>query len=187
MEEWRQIADTQYDVSNLGNVRPNNYLGHGKTKTIIPAKDRKGYMRISLWHNGKRKTYKVHRLVAEAFIPNPLGKAEVNHISGVKTDNRVENLEWVTPSENVKRAYDTGLKEKNRAYAHILGSTIGREVLSRATEKHKCKVVAIDREGNRTVYGSQKEAAIAIGSYQANIHRALKYGRTACGYTFERG
>ena len=67
--------------------------------------DKGGYLRVTLLG----ETRKVHRLVAIAFIPNPERKTQVNHINGIKTDNRVENLEWVTHSENMIHAYKTGL------------------------------------------------------------------------------
>jgi hypothetical protein len=75
-------------------------------------KDRHGYSLVNLWVNGKSKLCKIHRLVAETFIPNPDKKPCVNHKNGIKSDNRVENLEWVTPKENNAHAIKIGLKEK---------------------------------------------------------------------------
>ena len=75
--------------------------------------DNKGYYRCCLSKNGNNKTVKVHRIVAETFIPNPNNLAQVNHIDGNKQNNNVDNLEWCSQSENMKHAYKNGLKKIN--------------------------------------------------------------------------
>lgn len=109
MEEWRVIEGTngRYEVSNTGKVRSVNYGQRGYTKELqLHKKD--GYNRATI-----PKKYKVdvlvHRLVAKTFIPNPDNLPYINHINGIKDDNRVENLEWCTPYENTHHAIDTGL------------------------------------------------------------------------------
>ena len=73
--------------------------------------DQQGYQRVGLYiGNYKTKTIKVHRLIAETFIENPLNKKDVNHIDGKKSNNSVSNLEWCTRSENIKHAFNNGLK-----------------------------------------------------------------------------
>ena len=73
-----------------------------------------GYIRVELWADGKGRKYLLHRLLAQAFIPNPENKPQVNHIDGDKRNNRLSNLEWVTQSENQIHAYRTGLQKGYR-------------------------------------------------------------------------
>ncbi|AGW43601.1 HNH endonuclease [Burkholderia phage JG068] len=89
------------------------------------------YRRLQLCRDGRKVNHYVHRLIAEAFIPNPSGLPEVNHIDGDKTNNRKGNLEWVSPSDNKYHAVDTGLwpvGKKHYAYKHGKYSTHKEQV-----------------------------------------------------------
>jgi hypothetical protein len=112
-EVWKDIKNTNsnYQVSNCGNIRSkyNKYTHkiEKEYKILKPFKNKKGYLMVDIKDLGK--TMLVHRIVAETFIPNPDNLPQVNHKSGVKTDNRVCNLEYCTCSENIQHAIKNGL------------------------------------------------------------------------------
>lgn len=108
-EEWRDIEGFEgiYQVSNKGRVKS---LYFGRELILKPSIDSSKYPHVTLSKGKDRTIARIHILVAKAFIPNPENKPEVNHINGDKLDCRVENLEWVTKSENQQHAAEMGLK-----------------------------------------------------------------------------
>lgn len=121
-EEWRAVAGFEgcYEVSNIGRVRSLDRIVFRVDGTPVVRQGQiirpgvaggrnKKYPYATLRQNGKSIGRLVHRLVASAFIPNPLNLAEVNHIDGIKTNNVVSNLEWMTPADNKRHASSLGL------------------------------------------------------------------------------
>jgi hypothetical protein len=107
MEVWRDIPGYEglYQASTFGRIKS---LVRRKERVLKPTVRRDGYASVKIC--GKKQQRKlVHRLVAETFLANPQNKREVNHLDGNKTNNSISNLEWVSPSENKKHAYKTGL------------------------------------------------------------------------------
>ncbi len=126
-------------------ITADNVNRNYKHRILKPAKDKYGYYYVVFSINGVRKKHMIHRLVAEKYIPNPDNKPEINHKNGIKTDNRVENLEWCTSYENKCHGYLTGLYD-NKGESH------GRHKLSN-TEVHEIRSKYIPK-----IYGLQKLA-----------------------------
>ena len=114
MEQWKEIAGYEglYEVSDQGRVKS---LKFGKEKILKPVKNPRGYLQVNLCKDGHVKRSTVHRLVAEAFIPNTQGLETVNHKDEVKSNNAVSNLEWMSQKDNC----NYGTRNKRVAEAQI--------------------------------------------------------------------
>ncbi len=138
-------------------------------RTIKPQFDRSGYVRVELWVDGAGKKHLLHRLLARAFIPNPGGKPQVNHIDGDKSNNALYNLEWVTQSENQKHAYDLGLQ---KGY-HVSGRKI--------SDSHKAALCGARWKGRTRRYvcdGLEFRTPEAAASH-FGVSRQTVYNRVA--------
>lgn len=118
-EQWKTIKDfDNYEISTLGNIRTKEYCddrNHKRTSKLLKKRiNNSGYEYVFLSNNNvKHKTLTIHRLVAKTFMEDYSKDLQVNHINGIKTDNRLENLEMVTPQENVLKRYEIGIDGNN--------------------------------------------------------------------------
>lgn len=170
--QWKNIADYDglYQVSSDGQVKRmpgtkfNKLTGrYNRSEQILSnCPNSQGYIGVGLSNGNVRKSFKVHRLVAEAFIPNPQNLPEVNHKNCVKSDNRVENLEWVSRSQNIQHAFDNGLNRPNKVN---LGKPPGEHTSARAIQE-------IDIDGNVIKeFTSIVEATTLYGLPQGEVSR----------------
>lgn len=169
MELWKKVSsNSNYLVSNTGKVRR---CGSDEDHS---TKNTKGYLTIDLYSNGKRSTKRVHRLVAEEFVPNPDNKPEVNHIDGNKHNNNASNLEWVSKQENCRHAWDNGLVKPSYG---MLGK-------SNPNSGRKGKPIRIIETGE--IFDTLKDCEEAIDGNNRHINDCLR-GRqkTHRGYHFE--
>lgn len=193
-EVWRDVKDYKglYQVSNLGRVKSvKRYVKHykGGVKSISErilklTNDSYGYLVIHLSKNGVGKMYKVHRLVAEAFIPNQDNKPTVDHINTIKTDNRIENLRWATDTEQKKNE----LTKQHSSEAHKGEKT---NFYGKYGKKHPNSkpVLQYDLDGNfikEWECASQVQREINIISSNITSCCRGRYGfKTAGGYVWK--
>jgi hypothetical protein len=178
--EWKDVKgyENLYMVSSCGMVKSlgNGDSTNGNTKNIRHLKTpimKSGYVKAKLSKCGVRRHTSVHRLVAEAFIANPENKPQVNHINGIKHDNRVENLEWVTAKENIRHSVRTGLQVTPKGFQ----SPCSKQV----------RQIAKDG-GLIRVWGSIKEIEREAGYNSFGIINCCKKRKkynTAYGYRWE--
>lgn len=177
-----------YSVSDKGEV-----FSHITDGLLAPKRSNAGYLRVTLCKGkNSHKTYSVHRLVAMTFIPNPHNKSTVNHINEVKTDNRVENLEWATNAE--QNTHGTRIA---RAMAHTDWQKRNTKIdYATVAEKHDyqaqhmCgrKYVKAMKNGEVVgVFRSQREAASACGVHVSKVSACVNGNRKQTkGYSFQR-
>ncbi|MFZ1389475.1 MAG: NUMOD4 domain-containing protein [Thiolinea sp.] len=173
-EIWKDVVgyEGHYKVSSHGNVRS---LKRGKNKLLKAKLNHNNYYIVRLYKDSDWKQLRVHRLVAFAFIPNPLNKPQVNHIDGNKRNNFYKNIEWSTNSENQIHAYANGLNVMTEKRKCIATERIIK--YTKENNQNRKKVIDIS---TKIIYNSIKEASthtgINAGTIQARILKWKKRG-----------
>ena len=161
MEIWKEIAGYEglYWVSNLGRVKS---LKHGKEKILKPWKNTRGYLLVDLYKDGHTKHLLVHRLVAEAFIPNQNNLETVNHKDEVKTNNVASNLEWMSREDNVAYSQPQWAKRS----VHMFDKSTGELLATFPSTNEAGRVTCIDKSSiSKCCLGKLKSACGYIWRY----------------------
>lgn len=179
------VKDVDYIVSADGKVYSTNNCGRAKYhKEISQRKNSDGYMQITVGKNGHRSQYRVHRMVAEAFIPNPENLPEVNHKDNDRTNNCVENLEWCTHEYNVQYSIDSG---NHVSTTNITGSNnpnYGNRILSEIYKNNPDLA-----KKNQSRPGARNGRARQIRIIDTTNNEVFEFGymRAAASYLIENG
>lgn len=170
MEKWKDIDKYKgyYQISNKGRVRSldrivNNRYGKRvvKSRQMKVFKDSYGYGVVSLCKNGKTEMTRVHRLIAEVFIPNPENKPCINHKNGIKYDNRMSNIEWCTYKENNNHAIKNGLNNQK-------GELHNGSIL---TKDDVIRIRSIYGKGGNTLRSLAKDYGVNFTTIQAVVSK----------------
>ncbi|MCL2215777.1 MAG: NUMOD4 domain-containing protein [Defluviitaleaceae bacterium] len=181
-EVWREIPGYEnYAVSNLGrikNIKPYLSKPGAKNRLLKPQEDKDGYFRVELCAKSKKKKYKVHRLVALAFLENPKSLPQINHKDECKQNNNVDNLEWCTEQYNKTYKNLHYRTAKKRDYTKVIPKVI-------AKTKKRVNMFSMDGIFIRT-YESQHEAGRQMGISNKSINSCCRgKARAAGGYIWQ--
>lgn len=183
MTEWKDIEgfEGRYQVSNTGMIK--SIIG-GREKLLVPNTHGNGYWRVTLSWNGEIKRFFVHRLVAQAFIPNPENKPCINHINEIKTDNRVENLEWCTIAEN--NAWGKGSEVRKKKCSEYVRTS---KLWEKSGEATRMMIVQRSKSGELiNSFSSMSEASQKLHIHKSHISKCVNgKQKTAGGFIFEKG
>lgn len=132
-EVWKPVKSyfNHYEVSNKGNIRS---IKNKIRRNLVPSLDKNGYNTVTLSKKGSVKSFRLHRLIAESFIGKTRkSKLQINHKNAIKSDNRLENLEWVTSKENIQHSNERGLIPHGEKHYKSRISSLEAEEIRRST------------------------------------------------------